>query len=131
MAKESNATIARAILARLDVVKDRHQLTRALASYLIEERRIGDSRAIMRELEGLLLVRDGTLYVHVTTAYPLNSDQKNAISQIFTKKANIKNIIIEETIDEAVIGGVRCETVDSRLDLTVRRQLQQLKSQTA
>lgn len=131
MAKESNAVIARALLADLEAGKDKQSLTKALAAYLVEERRIGDLRAITREVERLLLARDGTLHVHVTTAHALSNEQKATITQIFEAASDAKNIIIEETIDKAVIGGVRCETADSRLDLTVRRQLQQLKSQTA
>ena len=48
---------------------------------------------------------------------------------MFGSAEGVKKVIIEETIDKTVIGGVRCETAEKRLDLTVHRQLQRLKRQ--
>ena len=129
MAKESNSTIARALLADLQAGKDKQAVTASIAAYLVEERRLGDLQAIIREVERRLLANEGKLYVHVTTAHALSEAQTDQIKQIFSARTDVKEIIIEETLDTGVIGGVRCETADQRLDLTVRRQLQQLKSQ--
>lgn len=130
MAKETNTVIARALLADLQDGKSMQTVTASLAAYLVEERRIGDLNAILRDIERQLLVREGKLYVHATTAHALDEAQAATIKQIFAEQTGAKDIVIEETINKDVIGGVRLQTADHQLDLTVRRQLQRLKIQT-
>jgi hypothetical protein len=48
MAKESNSTIARALLADINAGKTAKEVAISLAAYLIEERRLGDVNAILR-----------------------------------------------------------------------------------
>lgn len=125
--KSSNGKIARALLSELRSGKDIKQVTKSLAAYLTQERRLSDAGAVVRELERLLLNEEGRLYVHSTTAFPLSEQQKTEISQMFAKASRAKDIIIQESIDKDVIGGVRLQTADHQLDLTVQRQLQRLK----
>ncbi len=125
----SNAAIARALLADIANGTSMTDATSSLAAYLIEERRVNDTSAIVRDVERQLLVSKGDLYVRTTTATPLNSEMKDQIRAMFGSAEGVKKVIIEETIDKTVIGGVRCETAEKRLDLTVHRQLQRLKRQ--
>ena len=64
------------------------------------------------------------------SAHALSEAQKAQISTIFGKATDAKEIILQETIDPDVIGGVRLQTADHQLDLTVQRQLQRLKHAT-
>ncbi len=129
MSNVSNAAIARALLADIANGTSMTDATSSLAAYLIEERRVNDTSAIVRDVERQLLVSKGELYVRATTATPLNSEMKDQIRAMFGSAEGVKKVIIEETIDKTVIGGVRCETAEKRLDLTVHRQLQRLKRQ--
>jgi F0F1-type ATP synthase delta subunit len=129
MSNVSNAAIARALLADIANGTSMTDATSSLAAYLIEERRVNDVSAIVRDVERQLLVSRGELYVRATTATPLNSEMKDQIRAMFGSAEGVKKVIIEETIDKTVIGGVRCETAEKRLDLTVHRQLQRLKRQ--
>ena len=130
MAKESNATIDRALLTDLHSGMPAEEVTTSLAAYLIEERRLGDLSAIVRDIERQLLANDGKLYVRAETAHALGAEQSAKIKQIFIAETGAKEVIIQETINPDVIGGVRLTTADHQLDLTIRRQLQRLKSQT-
>lgn len=131
MSKQSNKTVARAVVAELKAGRSMKRVSKSLASYLIEERRMNDVGAIIRDVEKQLLVQDETLYVHVTTAHGLNASTQKEITKMFALKSDAKRVHIEETINPDVIGGVRCETAEHRLDLTVRRQLQRLKGSAA
>lgn len=126
--KQSNASIARALLAEFKDGKDINTVVKSLAAYLITERRQADTQAIVRELEKLLLEERGKLYVHATVANSLSDQQISQIMDIFASNSTAKDIIIQQTIDKDVIGGVRLQTADQQLDLTVRRQLQLLKN---
>lgn len=128
MAKESNAVIAQALLTDIRSGKSLKKSIDSLAAYLVEERRLVDLKAIIRDVEKLLLKSDDRLYVHVTSAHEIDQQTEDEIKDIFQKQSGAKEVILEKTIDKSVIGGVRCETVDYTLDLTLRRQLQRLKT---
>jgi F0F1-type ATP synthase delta subunit len=124
----NNSVIARAVLAEIENGTHTDTVASSLAAYLIEEKKVGDLGAITREIERLLLKDRNKLYVHVTTAHAIDESVMATVRQTFTNTSNAKEVIIEHTINPDVIGGVRCETAEQRLDLTVRRQLQRLKS---
>ncbi|MDQ5886562.1 MAG: hypothetical protein QG628_959 [Patescibacteria group bacterium] len=131
MSKVNNSTIARAVLSSLENGQKSEQVTASLAAYLIEEKQVGDLGAIIREIERLQLSGRDTLYLHVTSARTLDDSILSPMIEKFKQKTGASKVIVEHTINKGVIGGVRCETADQRLDLTVRRQLQRLTGVTA
>lgn len=120
--------IARTLVAQLEAGASQQEIANKLAAYLVDERRHNDVRAIMREVEKHMLSEHGRLYVRATSAHPLNDAQIQHITQIFGTQEGVREVVVETDIDSSVVGGVRCETANSRLDLTVRRQLQNLKT---
>lgn len=124
--KANATTLARTLLGKLEAGESSKDLGRSLAAYLIEERQVGSLKTIVREMQRLQLQGRDICYVHVTSAYPLSDTSKSQIAEMFKKKNQASDVVLEETIDKSVIGGVRCETADQLLDLTVRRQLQRL-----
>lgn len=124
----TNADIARTIVAQLLSGTSRAEVATRLAAYLVEERRPNDLRGIMREVEKQMLSDHGRLYVRAVSRHPLSEEQTQTITQIFGTQPGVKEVVVETEIDTTVVGGVRCETANSRLDLTVRRQLQNLKT---
>lgn len=122
-------TLASTFLAKLeDQDAPMDKLIRSLAAYLIEEKQVGKVDTVIREIQRLQLQDKGILYVQATSAFPLKQDQLNEIEDRFKNKNNASKVVIEQIIDTDVIGGVRCETAEQRLDLTVRRQLQRLSA---
>jgi F0F1-type ATP synthase delta subunit len=130
MSKTSNTIIARAVLSRLNSGTSSAEISASLAAYLVEEKLSGNIGAITREIERQLLQDKNILYVHVTTAREIDQNLRSQIIDIFKKSSNAKDVVLEQTINPDVIGGVRCETAEEQLDLTVRRQLQRLKGLT-
>ena len=129
--KSTNNQIARALLADLNNGKTMSSVTQSLAAYLIEENQLGSLGAILRDVERQLLRSEHKLYVRVESAHELSDETIGTIKKTFAGTTDAKHIIIEMTINPDVIGGVRCETAQQRLDLTVRRQLQRLKGVNA
>lgn len=127
MAKASNIAIADALLRQFRSGLEPDKIAEGLAAFLIEERRIGDKNAILRDVERQLFNLESTLYVRTTSASELTAELNQQISEIFSKSTEAKKVIISSEINQDVIGGVRCQTTDLILDLTIRRQLQQLK----
>jgi F-type H+-transporting ATPase subunit delta len=118
----SNKDIAQAVL-QMSKSASMTQVTSALASFLVSERRSKDLGAIMREVSRLRQKHSGINEANVTSAFDLNEDLIGQIRQIIGGQT----VIINQIIDKSLIGGVRVETNDSLLDLTVRNRLDQLK----
>ena len=116
MARATNSTIARALLADIDAGKDMQTITESLAAYLVQERRLGDLNAILRDVERQLFTQRGVLYVHADVARPMSEQQKQDVTSIFQAQSGAKEVVIEETINKGVIGGVRLTTADQQLD---------------
>lgn len=123
MARASKSDIARAIL-QLSKVHSGQKLAREIAAYITSERRTNELEAIIREVRRLREQQDGIVEVDITTAFPATDKIKRQITDI----VGTKNVVINEVIDKSVIGGVRMETSDTYLDLTVRNRLERLKN---
>jgi ATP synthase F1 delta subunit len=129
--KASNTAIAKALIKQFKAGIKPEQIAEGLAAYLIEERRIGDKNAILRDVEKQMYLQESTLYIRTTSVNELTDEVKSSIEAIFNKSSDAKKIVISSEINKDVIGGVRCQTTDQVLDLTIRRQLQLLKGATA
>ncbi len=116
--------LTRAVYSLLSAAKNRQQLADKLAAYLISERRTKEVNALLRDLEALRLDEDGILEVSVTAARPVSEAVRREIKQLF----EAKEIIIHEEIDPALLGGVKVQAHEERLDLSVRARLQRLKT---
>jgi len=97
-----------------------------LGAYLIDTRRTHEQSLIIRDIE-IALLSEGSVLVNAVAARPLSDEAKSDI-QAFVKSEYGSNasVIIHETIDESVIGGVKLETPDKQIDATVRNKLEKL-----
>lgn len=122
MSKPTRKTIAEAVLALSGNVSEK-KLSAALAGYLVHERRSGELDAIMREVAQLRKQRHGVVEVTITSAHPLQDKVKKQLVALLHEK----QVVVNEEVQEEVLGGVRMETSESQLDLTVRNRLNQFK----
>jgi F0F1-type ATP synthase delta subunit len=100
-------------------------LAHEIAAYLIHERRTGELESIMREVQRIRETQ-GVVEANVTTAFPASPKIKQHIKMLL----GTDNVVLNEIVDKNVIGGVRVETSDTYLDLTVRNRLERFKNMT-
>ena len=94
-----------------------------LAALLVAENRTQEAALVVRDIEEQL-AQLGHLVVRVETAHELDDATKNTIKQMF----NEQTVYIEEIIRPELIGGVRLSTPTKRLDKTVLKKLNDLRS---
>jgi len=123
MSTPSRQELAEVILEMADKQSGK-RLSESVAAYLVANRRTGDLDAIIREVARLRQQRDGVTEVTATTAHKLNDQLRRNIKSIL----DTKKLIINEVVDAEVLGGVRLETSEELLDLTVRNRLNRLKA---
>lgn len=93
-----------------------------IAAYLVESRRLRETEPVVRAIEDELAAR-GTVVARVATARPLTSELQAAIKQL----VDAQEILIVESVDPELVGGVRIETPGKLLDATIKRKLLALR----
>lgn len=108
-----------------DEVVAGRDLVKPLAAYLIETGRVREASLIVRDIESALAER-GILFADIFSSHDLTDDTKKAVVDYLKDKTKAKDIHLRSSVDEALLGGVRIETPDQRLDSTLRHRLNQL-----
>jgi F-type H+-transporting ATPase subunit delta len=93
---------------------------------LVDKRREMLLDNIADEFDRYRDLREGRMHVHLTAARPLGEDQLGEIRERL-EKATGKQILIHQTIDPRVLGGLRIRLGDKIIDGTIRRRLHQLR----
>lgn len=125
MSKVTVRDLAQAVVD-LSATTPEDKLAQEVASYLVQERRTSELDAVMRQVARLRAQQDGIAEATITSARPLDPSIIREIKDIL----GAKEAVINTVIDKTVIGGVRVESDELLLDLTVRNRLNQLKRST-
>lgn len=123
MSAPSRRELAETIMGLSDKLSEK-RLTQTVAAYLVDSRRTGELDAIMREVARLREKRADVTEVTATSAFKLKDSVRKDIKSLLGKK----KLIINEVVDADMLGGVRLETSELQLDLTVRNRLNRLKA---
>lgn len=117
------ASWAAAQLAGGDSVQS---VMRRLGAFLIDTRRTKEQSLIVRDVE-IALSKEGSVLVHATSARELSNEAITSIKEFVKSEYGADaTVIIEQSIDVSVIGGVRLTTPDKQIDATIRTKLEKL-----
>ena len=94
-----------------------------VAAFLIDARRTREVELIVRDIETALAER-GVIVADVTSAFPLTESIKDEVKKL----VGGKQLVLRETVDPSVLGGIRLETPGKRLDATLQRKILALKA---
>lgn len=122
MNKLSRKELAEVFYGLLKSTNDQQRIATDIAEYLMSERRTSELDALLREVERLRMERDGIVEAMSISARPLSEDVKEMIRGRFGAKTRL---LVRE--DKELVGGAYVQTLDKRLDLSVRGRLNELK----
>ncbi|HLA49107.1 MAG TPA: F0F1 ATP synthase subunit delta [Candidatus Saccharimonadales bacterium] len=125
--KISRRSLARYAADQLLGGSSAKSVARHLAAALISSRSQKDGPLLLDDINYELQNRGYLASVTVTSARPLSASSKNQIASLVKKLAQVRQVILAEQIDKAVIGGVRIQTADRTWDKTVSTELNKLK----
>lgn len=100
-------------------------VTKPLAAYLVETRRLREAELVVRDIESALADR-GVLLADVATARQLTSDTQKEITDYLKQATNTKTVYVRSHIDPFLLGGARIDIPGARKDTTLRYKLNQL-----
>lgn len=126
MAAPTRQELAKALVPVIAKSKDSAKLAKAIALYLSEHRQTKELDGLMRAVANLRS-KSGTIEATVTTAFPLSPALKRDIRSLIAKQRGATEVILVEVTDPSVLGGIKIETGEHQLDVTVQQKLNRLK----
>lgn len=125
--------ISRRLLARVMADKlfeadgtERSRWLQALAAYIVEHKLVDQAELLVSDIAHELFVRKGVLSVSVTSARPLTDQLRADLTAYLQSQTGASRITLDESVDEQLLGGLVARTPDAEIDLSIRKQLQQL-----
>lgn len=98
-----------------------------IAAFLADTRRTSEVDLIVRDTESALAAK-GVVVADISSANELSQDTRNAIETFLKTAKSASRVALRTSIDPSLIGGVRVDTADERLDATLRGRLNKLKT---
>ena len=102
-----------------------------LAALIVHERREREIDLLVQDIEAELAER-GTVVATVESARALDTATKDEIKNLLSSKTNASdqdiNVLLRESIDQALIGGFRLRTPTATLDATIAKKLNGLRA---
>lgn len=125
--KLSRRVLARYIAAQLQDGKNRTQVVKGLAAYIVEHHLHSQIELILADIS-LNLAALGHVDATVTTAKPLSAELRKELVDYIKKAEGVNDINLNETVDSSLLGGVIIETPGKRFDASVSTKLKRLRS---
>ncbi len=126
--------VSRRVLARFvaqaiadSSVKDREKLIKELAAYVVEHKLQGQIELILADISANLS-RLGHIEASVTSARPLTDVLRTEMIAYVRRVENAKSVVLQESVDPSLIGGVIVETPNQRLDSSLATKLKRLRN---
>lgn len=112
-----------------DVCKSMNKTFIDFLYVLIDNNRIGNIKEIYDEYENIIEQNNNIIYADVTTASKLNKSQLGLLANNLSKYFSNKKVVINEVIDETLIGGVKVVADGKLIDLSLTNRLESLMNQ--
>jgi F-type H+-transporting ATPase subunit delta len=125
--KYSRDDIAKAFVKRADKVGVK-RAAKDLAALMLEQRMHEDADQIIQDIMSEYAKSHGVIEANIKTAYPLSGDLKKQIEERVKNKTNAKKVLLNEEIDNSLLGGVVISAPGMELDLSIKSKLAKLKA---
>jgi F-type H+-transporting ATPase subunit delta len=122
--KLSNRRLARGFVAHLKTGKSPKTLIDMLAAEIVETKQISKVDLIVAEIAHELEVQMSTTNATVYSARQISNALKVEIKNLIKQVSGTDSVVLEEKIEPSLLGGVKIETPEREIDLSIRRKLE-------
>lgn len=105
------------------------ELSLSFIIQIADHKREGLMKMICQEFIRQYNAEHNIATVNLTTATPLNEAQRKNILEFITSSYNFKSVVLDEKIDEDLIGGLVLRIDDKQIDGSIKRKLQDIKQE--
>ena len=125
----SNNNIARAIysLTKGKTHAEQSLIFPQVVQFLFRKRLLLKAENILSCLNEIINDDEGKIIVKVRSAEKINETAKRDLVRALSNRYRGKTIILEENLDEKLLGGMRLEINDEVIDLSIRNKIGKLQ----
>jgi len=127
MSKLPRRMLARYAVDQLLKNKPSKQIAKEIAAVAAEAGQVLDPEFLLGDIAWELERRKELVVGKVSSAHELSPDLRAELSSQLKNSTGAKEVLLEETTDRSLIGGLRVETANRVWDNTVSRKLSQLR----
>ncbi len=107
--------------------KDAFQPVANLVQMVFDYGRMNDLVAIIDEFERRYDAHYQRVHADVVTAVQLDDSRKKELSSALAKRFGASEVILSESVDPSILGGVIVKTASQTLDGSVRTKIEQIR----
>lgn len=123
----SRRIVTKHVAEQLAAGKNRGEVLRQLAAYLLKHRMVGQLDRVVADIERNLAAL-GTVQASVITARPLSDELRARVEAYVARVEGAKTVMLDESVEPDVLGGIIVETPNKRLDASIASQIKRLKN---
>ncbi|KKQ03997.1 MAG: ATP synthase subunit delta [Parcubacteria group bacterium GW2011_GWA2_36_24] len=129
MAILSNNNIARAIYLFLKDKSHSEQLdmSQKIVKFLSRRRLLSKASLILSQLGKIINQEEGRIIVKVSSVEKLNQQTKIHLEQALKKRYSAKEIMLVESLDSKLLGGLKVEVNNEIIDLSIKNKIGKLQ----
>ncbi|MFA6325114.1 MAG: F0F1 ATP synthase subunit delta [Candidatus Paceibacterota bacterium] len=129
MANISNNDIAQAIFlfSKDKVESDQKIVSDKIINFLSRRRLLSKSTDILSRLDKIINIENEKIVVKVLSSKKIEEKNKDELIVYLKERYKAKEIILEESLDHKLLGGMRIEVNDEIIDLTVKNKIKKLQ----
>ncbi|MBI2592017.1 F0F1 ATP synthase subunit delta [Candidatus Saccharibacteria bacterium] len=127
MNKVSRRSLARWSAVQLLAGKSARSVAKHLAAAVVETDKVDDIEFLLGDIAAELEARHELVVAQVISSSMLTPQLRLALKDQVKKTTGAKAVLLQESVDRSVIGGLRVETSNCVWDHTVARKLADLK----
>ncbi len=111
------------------ILKSQHGITRQFMSYLVDKKREEYTGQICEAFIQQYHEIKGIALATVTSAFALDGATIKSVKEYLAGTFSLDQIILENKVDNSIIGGMIIQYEDRRLDMSVKKEIQEIKKQ--
>lgn len=120
--------LAQIIYEKLSKSTNQRALAKEIASYLVESRQSLHLPSLMRDVMAIR-ADAGIIEVDAVSAFDLDAHVKRELSLLIKREhPKVKKVLLDSSLDESVVGGVRLDMPAEQLNLTIHDRMSRFKN---
>lgn len=125
----SNNDIAKAIYfaSKGKTAGELPEINSKVVRFLARRRLLSKSPDILERLNKIINQAEEKIIVNVSSVKKLKEELKKELTFFLKERYRAKEIILIETLDEKLLGGIRLEVNDEIIDLTAKNKIKKLQ----
>jgi F-type H+-transporting ATPase subunit delta len=129
MATISNNDIARAIYlaAKGKSQNEQKELSGKVVRFLLGKRVLHKSEDILSRLSKIINQEENRIIAKITSPEKIDSKMRAHLEQTLKNRYKAKEVILEESLDSRLLGGIKVEVNDEVIDLSINNRIGKLK----